>query len=664
MKHSTKLLVLFAAIVGTIGLAAAGWAYWTSTGAGSASAMVGTLNAPTGVGATSPGSGLVDVSWTGVPANGDIVVSGYYVRRGTTNVCGSPASPLASTATTCHDTNLAQGTYTYTVTAIWRSWTANTSASPLTLSAGPPKKLAFGQQPTAAVSQQSIAPPATVRILDADGNLTTSTANVSVAIGTNPNGGTLSGTKTVNAVGGTATFSGLVIDKAGTGYTLAVTSTALTGATSSPFNITAGAANKLAFGQQPTSTTGGVTIAPRPTVQILDAADNLTPSTASVTVAMGTNPSGGTLSGTTTVVAAGGVATFSGLSIDKVGTGYTLAVTSSGLTGITSSTFNISVGPPARLTFGQQPSNTLSQQSMSPAPTVRIVDAGGNQTTNTAMVTLAIGSNPSSGALAGTKTVNAVGGTATFTGLSIDKAGTGYTLGASSVTLASATSNGFNITAGPPNKLGFAQQPTNTTAGQAISAPVTVRILDAAGNLTSSTANVTVAIGTNPASGTLSGTKTVPAVNGTATFSTLSIDKAGAGYTIAATGIFTGATSSAFSITAAPPAGLCFSEASSCTGSTSQNVPQNTSFSSHLSLIDAFGNRTTYSADVLVTVSQVGSNDGSVSPGTITITAGQTTSSGVVTLTSSGQNNKTTTASASGSAGTTALTAATMGVKT
>jgi hypothetical protein len=45
-----------------------------------------------------------------------------------------------------------------------------------------------------------------------------------IAIGANPVGGTLSGTTTVAAVAGTATFANLSIDKAGAGYTLAATS--------------------------------------------------------------------------------------------------------------------------------------------------------------------------------------------------------------------------------------------------------------------------------------------------------------------------------------------------------------------------------------------------------------------------------------------------------
>jgi len=60
-----------------------------------------------------------------------------------------------------------------------------------------------------------------------------------------------------------------------------------------------------------------------------------------VTIAIKTNPGAGTLSGTLTVAAASGVATFTDLSINNIGTGYTLTATSGGLTSATSSTFNI-----------------------------------------------------------------------------------------------------------------------------------------------------------------------------------------------------------------------------------------------------------------------------------------------------------------------------------
>lgn len=104
----------------------------------------------------------------------------------------------------------------------------------------------------------------------------------------------------------------------------------------------AGPADHVAFSVQPTDTCADATITPAVTVRIEDASNVLvTSSTAAVTLAIGTNPGGGTLSGTLTVNAVGGVATFSDLSIDAAGVGYTLVASSSGLTSDTSSTFDI-----------------------------------------------------------------------------------------------------------------------------------------------------------------------------------------------------------------------------------------------------------------------------------------------------------------------------------
>src|SRR5436309_5885806 len=107
-----------------------------------------------------------------------------------------------------------------------------------------------------------------------------------------------------------------------------------------------GTPTQLAFTAQPITSTVNNTIGSSPAggikVAIQDANGNTNNlSTASITVAIGSNPSGGTLSGTTTVAAVNGVATFSNLSINAVGTGYTLSASSAGLTGTTSSAFNI-----------------------------------------------------------------------------------------------------------------------------------------------------------------------------------------------------------------------------------------------------------------------------------------------------------------------------------
>jgi hypothetical protein len=221
--------------------------------------------------------------------------------------------------------------------------------------------------------------------------------------------------------------------------------------TSNLFTVNPGAPTHLVFLQQPTNAQAGASIAPAVTVQVEDANNNVvttgTGSTASVGIAILANPGGGTLSGTTPVNAVAGVGTFSDLSINKTGTGYTLQATSTGLTSVTSTAFNITPAAASKLAFAVQPSDASAGQAISPAVTVQVQDRFGNLTSSTASVGVAILNNPGPAGtvLSGTTPVNAVSGTATFSDLSINKGGTGYTLQATSSGLTSATSAAFTI---------------------------------------------------------------------------------------------------------------------------------------------------------------------------------------------------------------------------
>ena len=106
--------------------------------------------------------------------------------------------------------------------------------------------------------------------------------------------------------------------------------------------------------------------------------------------------------------------------------------------------------PAAKLGFVQGPSNATAGAVITPAVKVAVEDANGNVETfdNTSQVTLAIGTNPAGGTLSGGSTVTVSSGIATFSGLSINTAGSGYTLKASSTpTYAEATSAAFNVRA-------------------------------------------------------------------------------------------------------------------------------------------------------------------------------------------------------------------------
>src|SRR4051794_999751 len=74
-RASIAIAVIAGFVALTTGIA---FAFWTSTGSGTATASTGTLNAPTGTLVSStPGSGSVSVSWT-APTTG-VTPSGYRV---------------------------------------------------------------------------------------------------------------------------------------------------------------------------------------------------------------------------------------------------------------------------------------------------------------------------------------------------------------------------------------------------------------------------------------------------------------------------------------------------------------------------------------------------------------------------------------------------------
>jgi alpha-tubulin suppressor-like RCC1 family protein len=293
-------------------------------------------------------------------------------------------------------------------------------------------QLAFSVPPTNAAAGGAISPAVQVEIRDANGAVVTTARDpITLAIGSNPAGGTLAGTKIVNAAGGIATFSGLAIDKAGAGYTLVAAAGALNPATSAGFTVSSGVAARLAFAVQPTDATAGEAISPAVTVAVQDAFGNpVSGATGTVTMAIGTNPGGGTLVGSTAVGAVGGLATFGGISVQKSGTGYTLVASSSGLASATGAPFNIAAGPPAHLAFiAQPPSQVAVPITIAPPVRVAVQDAFGNTVSDaTASITLALGTGPADATLLGASTVSAASGVAAFTDLRVDRRGQGYSL--------------------------------------------------------------------------------------------------------------------------------------------------------------------------------------------------------------------------------------------
>ena len=139
-------------------------------------------------------------------------------------------------------------------------------------------------------------------------------------------------------------------------YVLSFTGTGLTSASSGNLTVTAGAATQLALTTAPVGGASGAALGTQPVVTIRDSAGNtVTTSTASVTVAIGSG-AGGTLGGTKTVSAVGGVATFSGLTLaGTVGTNYVLRFTATGLTQIDSGNLTVTAGTATQLAITTAP---------------------------------------------------------------------------------------------------------------------------------------------------------------------------------------------------------------------------------------------------------------------------------------------------------------------
>jgi len=206
-------------------------------------------------------------------------------------------------------------------------------------------------------------------------NLATSYAGtVDLSIGTNPSGATLGGTVSKAASAGVASFGaaeGVNIDKIGVGYTLHAMSGALM-ADSAAFNITA---SRLVFAAAPGTTPVGAIFAQQPVLRAEDSFGTLdTTFTGPITLTIlgGTGTSGAAINGTTVLAANGGVATFSGLAIDRVGTAYQLSAAAASLPSATSRAFDITKAmlyAPLMLTPGY--ADLVPHLSLSPSTIVQ-----------------------------------------------------------------------------------------------------------------------------------------------------------------------------------------------------------------------------------------------------------------------------------------------------
>ena len=399
----------------------------------------------------------------------------------------------------------------------------------------------------------------TVDILDQSGNpLTSDDSSITLSVSSGP--GSLGGTLTVAAHNGVATFSNLTLDEAGT-YTLAASDAADSArvATSGGISVAPSAAGQLLISlASGTSVAAGATL-PSVVVNIEDSfGDVIASDNSTVTLSLRT---AGVLTGSTAVSAVSGVATFSTLAIDTAGA-FTFAATDTtdGLAGSNPGT-SVAINPaaPAQLVFAVSSASAAAGDTLAPSPVVDIEDTFGNIVTgDSAAVTISL--TPTA-TVAGSTSVPATSGVATFSDVQIDTTGT-YTLAAADVAdhlSITGPSHSVTITPGTPAKLVFATEPTGVIAGHDISPAIVVKIKDAFGNLVNTDTD-TVALVVVSGPGPLGGATSAGATGGVATFAGVQLTTAG-NYTLAASDAadgLSGYNSTGFAVVPAAAASLAF----------------------------------------------------------------------------------------------------------
>lgn len=129
--HAAALLLIASVAIGGNALA-----FFTSSGSGTASAAVTKLNAPTISAATAAAGGAVTLTWGAVIAPGAGSVT-YYVTRDGGEVAGAcPTKAAPTTVVSCKDSGVAIGEHSYTVTALWETWSATGAVKKATVTIG------------------------------------------------------------------------------------------------------------------------------------------------------------------------------------------------------------------------------------------------------------------------------------------------------------------------------------------------------------------------------------------------------------------------------------------------------------------------------------------------------------------------------------------------
>ena len=193
--------------------------YFTTTGAGLASASVSSLSKPAFKTVSAGSGGSVTLNWGAVTAPGAGTVDYYLTRDGAkvAGNCPNAGSPAAGTV--CIDKEVPLGTHSYVVTAVWSTWSAASAPESATVTAGPAAGLVLTASSTTPTAGTGV--NLTITAQDSFGNTAT----------------TYAGSKSL-------TFSGALASPGGNAPTVTNASgTAVAFGTATPITFTSGVAS-------------------------------------------------------------------------------------------------------------------------------------------------------------------------------------------------------------------------------------------------------------------------------------------------------------------------------------------------------------------------------------------------------------------------------------
>ena len=400
---------------------------------------------------------------------------------------------------------------------------------------------------------------------------------------------------------------------------------------SSPISISIGLPIQLSVLLQPGNATGGIPSSRQPQVSVQDSGSNLVPisfSTISATlICAGFVPC--VLKGTTRVSTMAGIAIFSDLTIDHIGSGYRISFSAyfsqqNISANIGSEEFEVLLGPPNKIVVSQHPQNSLGGEKLQPAPVVCLADQGGNLIradtggaveANRIQITLAGGL--SGAQLSGNAGMVQNTTCIAFRHLAIIKGvGTGYLLFTDSRgSLKAANSSEFTVQVGPPAQIQLRVQPASSIAGLLLTPQPVVEVSDLGLNQVNSYAgsmNVTLVYQYAhddtilpvsypeilrywfPPTNRVFGSTSFLVTNGTAYFTDLQVNKMGRNYTLSFSTLFASAISEPFDVAIGKMAKLIIlSNFSSIVGG--MPFP----FQPTISITDAMGNFISLSTSII-----------------------------------------------------------------